>query len=138
MAGWEATLTSAAVRLNPVPTSAREARHFVTDTLSSWRRDDLSEMACLLVSELVTNSILHARSPIALELNLSAERLHIEVCDDSTAMPARLEVEETTLTGRGLTLVEVCAETWGVLPRDGGKAVWFDLIADADADAEVA
>lgn len=130
MAGREATVTRAAVRLDPVPTSAREARHFVNNTLSSWQQDQLAEMACLLVSELVTNSILHARSPIALELHLSPGRLHVEVLDESSALPSRLEVDDTTLTGRGLTLVEVCAETWGVLTRDVGKAVWFDLLAD--------
>ena len=85
----------------------------------------------LLVSELVTNAILHARSPIDLALRLSLRTLRVEVRDGSRVAPEQLEPDDGTLAGRGLTLVDFCAERWGVEPTEEGKAVWFELSATA-------
>ena len=83
----------------------------------------------LLVSELVSNVVLHARTPCQLVFSASPERLRIEVRDGSSALPARSStVDPMALSGRGMVLVDTLSTAHGSEPLPGGgKLVWFEL-----------
>ncbi|HWE55320.1 MAG TPA: ATP-binding protein [Acidimicrobiales bacterium] len=126
-----------------------QARGFASEALQQWDLVDLAADVQLVLSELVTNAVLHARTPIDITLRRTDEGLRIEVADGSTAgvvphallsaapttgllaADADFEVVEELLnvestTGRGLQLVESLSLAWGRGPRDGaeGKVVW--------------
>lgn len=108
--------------------SAGAARRFVASKLAAWSCDSLTDSALLLVSELVTNAVLHGRSALDLVLRLSGDRLRIEVHDTSDARPVRKQYSLEAGTGRGLMLVEQMSQEWGVVPTPGkGKVVWCEL-----------
>lgn len=85
------------------------------------------DVASLLVSELVANAVLHARTPIAVVIGRRGGRLRIEVQDGVSRAPARKHYSSLATTGRGLMLVERMAADWGVRPTTTGKGVWFEL-----------
>jgi anti-sigma regulatory factor (Ser/Thr protein kinase) len=117
----------ATIRLSPHPTSARAAREFVARTLLGWGRPDQTEAAVLLTSELVTNAIIHARTEVAVTMQLAGEALRVVVLDESIEQPSRRSGTDEIGGGRGLRLVEALAASWGVSPEGQGKAVWFEL-----------
>ena len=92
---------------------------------------DRLDEALLLVSELVTNAILHARSAVQLTMIVLDGAVRFEVRDTGAALPAVRPPSETSLNGRGLSLLDAVADRWGVeqrTPRRGpGKVVWFEL-----------
>ena len=122
--------------LSRSPRSAAEARGFVTSTLQDWELDGLADMAALLVSELVTNALLHARSSLVVQIMSGPAAVKVSVGDGSAALPqprrdpdqeraqAAIELAEG---GRGLVLVEAIADRWGVESQQAGKRVWFEL-----------
>jgi DNA-binding NarL/FixJ family response regulator len=118
---------TARARLDAQPESAASARRFVDETLRRWRCDELFDEVALLTSELVTNAILHAHSEIELSVSMTPDVIRIDVADHSASMPARRTVAEDDTSGRGLSLVEALATSWGVDERPGGKSVWFEL-----------
>jgi anti-sigma regulatory factor (Ser/Thr protein kinase) len=120
------------MHLSPAPASAGEARRFVRDTLRSWGRESLADIVSLLTSELVTNAVLHARTPIVLALEGRRSALRVEVRDDAgNETPVRRQASVDATYGRGLALVDAMASDWGVrdIPDHGGKAVWFEVRA---------
>lgn len=121
--------TQSNVSLRPVPTSAGLARHFVASTLIHWGLEDLVDVASLLVSELVTNTILHARCDLEVSITAGNQRIRVSVRDSSPLVPELRTASLTATTGRGLALVEACASCWGVDVDASGKCVWFDLAA---------
>lgn len=125
----------AQIRLAPAPTSARQARRFVCDTLAEWGDEKFVDAAALLVSELVTNAVLHAGS--AVDVVVGREGMHaslrVEV-HDSSARPVRMgSFDLDAVDGRGLALVEAMSDRWGVDSHDAGKRVWFELERRMDA-----
>jgi anti-sigma regulatory factor (Ser/Thr protein kinase) len=136
----------------PVPAAAAAARRFVRDTLSSWelagehagpgeraewaQRDALVDDAVLLTSELVTNAVLHAGTPVQVTCrllgDLSDGAVEIAVLDrrPTQLRPDRphtaAEAAERT-NGRGLQLPSELATAWGVTYARAAKAVWFRL-----------
>jgi len=92
---------------------------------------DLLDDVLLLTSELVTNAVRHGVPPILVAIECDDTSLHVRVRDGSPALPARREVGLESEGGRGMTLVELLTNTWGVEPvadDDGvGKEVWFEL-----------
>jgi anti-sigma regulatory factor (Ser/Thr protein kinase) len=121
--------TEVRVALRPVPASAGTARRFVVATLRDWDLEELVDTAALLVSELVTNAILHARSDVTVAVRALDDRVRVEVVDEADGVPLLRHATDTATTGRGLALVDACAWSWGVEPHPPGKAVWFDLEA---------
>jgi anti-sigma regulatory factor (Ser/Thr protein kinase) len=122
---------NAVFRLEPVPESAGRARRAARTMLTDWRLGHLVEDVDLVVSELVTNALLHggegpagAAAPIRLELDLSGGRLTCRVVDPSPLPPLPEEAAETAESGRGLILVEALAAAWGWQELPDGKAVW--------------
>jgi anti-sigma regulatory factor (Ser/Thr protein kinase) len=108
-------------------TSATSARHFVVATLEPLVREDVLAVAALLTTELATNSVLHARTAIDVQVEVSRDHLRVEVCDTHPGRPRRLHVDRFGTFGRGLALVERLSDGWGVSPRSAGKGVWFCL-----------
>jgi anti-sigma regulatory factor (Ser/Thr protein kinase) len=92
---------------------------------------ELREAAALLVSELVTNAVLHCRSDISLHMATSPRAVRVGVHDRGAAMPVRAgePVETTQVGGRGLIIVDALAANWGVTAsrEPPGKCVWFEL-----------
>jgi anti-sigma regulatory factor (Ser/Thr protein kinase) len=118
----------ASMRVPGDRSGAAQARHFVRDTLGEWGIDgDVLDDCQLLVSELVTNSILHARSEALVSLERSPESLRVSVCDASSAPPEPRVCGPDDVAGRGLLLVERLARRWGVVADGGGKCVWFEV-----------
>lgn len=111
--------------------SVTRARHFLTQHLDVWGLPHLSESAELVVSELVTNAVDHARSPRGHLIGTRFERLEsggvrIEVHDASERKPELREASADAEFGRGLALVDALTSgRWGVSGREGpGKMVW--------------
>lgn len=114
--------------LPAVSSSVPDARRFVRTTLRSWEREDLADAAALVVSELATNAVLHARTPFTVRLLLDgAGRLRLEVTDASQRRPDRRGHSPQASTGRGLAIVAELAAAWGVDVAEGGKTVWAEL-----------
>jgi anti-sigma regulatory factor (Ser/Thr protein kinase) len=109
------------------PESAGDARRFVAETLRDWGLPGLVEPATLLVSELVTNALLHARSEIDVTLVVDHDELRVEVHDASRAVPRARRYSPEAATGRGLHMLDCVATDWGVRATASGKAMWFTI-----------
>ncbi|NHC16369.1 ATP-binding protein [Motilibacter deserti] len=130
MAGSERVLAQRAVAFAPEPASVRRARSAVSETLRAAGMDeDTVDTAALLVSELVTNAVVHARSEVGVTVTVAGPSVLVEVADHSPHLPVQRSYEdESATTGRGLGLVEVLATDSGVRQVEGhGKVVWFTL-----------
>ena len=126
----EQLLTEASQRFEQDPQSARAARRFVSQALTGWDNDegDLTDTVTLLVSELVTNAVLHAGSDVEVMVRLTATAARIEVTDASGESIAPRDATTEEASGRGLALVGGLAQRWGVRPAPGGgKTGWFEV-----------
>jgi anti-sigma regulatory factor (Ser/Thr protein kinase) len=82
----------------------------------------------LLISEVVTNAVVHARSPVEVVLSNPDSSLSVEVSDESDVLPLLVEpAPDSDDHGRGLPLVRDLSDRWGVVENDAGKTVWFNL-----------
>ncbi len=117
----------ASITLPADPMSARRARKFVAEALSSEQTEQWEMAAKLLVTELVTNAILHARTQVTVTVSLEDGRLRLAVRDGSRRPPATRTYDLQAATGRGMALVERLSTAWGVDVHDDGKTVWVVL-----------
>jgi PAS domain S-box-containing protein len=122
-----APLASAQTALRPEPRQVAAGRRFTRDTLAAWQHPELADTACLLVSEILTNAVHHARQAIGLRLHHTAREVIAEITDDNAQLPRRILPAPADESGRGLTLVEALAGTWGAQLSSTGKTVWFTL-----------
>jgi len=102
------------------------ARHFVACVLESWgvELEDLP----LLVSELATNAVLHARSDFEVTVIRYHRRVRVEVFDQNTRLPSFAVAPTDAYSGRGLMLLRGLATAWGVESHsDIGKTIWFEV-----------
>jgi anti-sigma regulatory factor (Ser/Thr protein kinase)/PAS domain-containing protein len=112
-----------------LPDAVMHARRFTARTLRSWQLTDLADGVLLVVSELVTNALVHTHGAIRLDLTLAADRLRIAVADSSPRAPAKPVVADWEATGgRGILLVEAMSAAWGSVPVSGGKQVWSEIV----------
>ncbi len=107
--------------------SATAARRFVVDELERWGAADVADEAAVLVSELVSNAVHHARTPATVQVQYGDSVVRVEVKDDSAEMPYRPEHSLEAVDGRGLRIVQAIADHWGVQAVGAGKCVWFEL-----------
>jgi anti-sigma regulatory factor (Ser/Thr protein kinase) len=115
--------------LPPDVPAVRLARQATRDTLAAWHLGHLEEPAVLLVSELVTNAVRHARDTgaIGLELASRGNWLRLEVQDGDPhwrEMDSRADWGES---GYGFLVVDALADRWGLRRICAGKAVWAEL-----------
>lgn len=122
----------ARLSLAPQVASAGLARRWLAEQLSG-SKIDLAETALLLTSEIVTNAVLHARTPIDVAVQIAPGRVRVEVADRSPVLPVTKHYDRSAETGRGLVLLEALASDWGVEAAPGGKVVWFD-VSDVHVD----
>lgn len=112
------------------PTSAGDARRFVTGVLHSWR---LSAIASgdveLLTSELVGNAVRHASGPLTVIVRYDGTSVRVEVGDGSPALPREQRPGPEATGGRGVQIVADVAADWGVVETVDGKRVWFEIPA---------
>jgi len=125
----EQLLGEASQRFEQDAQTPRAARRFVTQALTGYDDEgDLTDTVTLLVSELVTNAVLHAGSDVEVMVRLTATAARIEVTDDSAEAIAPRDATSDEDSGRGLALVGSLAQRWGVRPTPaGGKTVWFEV-----------
>jgi anti-sigma regulatory factor (Ser/Thr protein kinase) len=137
------------IRLAADPVSVPGARRFVTDGLRSWDLSTLADDAELCVSELAGNAALHSASTfMVVTLQRSPAAVRVTVEDDgatpAAAVQPRLgfpgphdqiaaeDVDDEATTGRGLAIVSILADDWGVEETEQGKRVWAVLTEDAE------
>jgi PAS domain S-box-containing protein len=99
----------------------------IRESLLQSGREDLVETAELLVSEIVTNALVHAGTTIEVSFTLRDGGLRVEVTDGSPHAPVRRGYGPNAGTGRGLMLLEEMVDDWGVITAQQGKTVWFQL-----------
>ncbi len=104
----------------------RTARRMTAETLRKLP-DALLADAEIVVTELVTNAVLHGAPPIVLRVSGRRERVRIEVVDCGRNVPLRLHRGVDGMTGRGIAVVEALSNTWGVEPSGTGKVVFAEL-----------
>lgn len=121
----------ASLELEPELSSVRRARHWVTESLPA-HDPDLVDTVVLLTSELVTNALLYAPGPIRVAIESHDGTVRVWVSDTSPVEPLPKTYDREALTGRGLDLLTVLADTWGVDPEQPGKSVWFRIGPSGD------
>ena len=114
--------------------SVRLARHAAHVVLSAWQLDYMKETAVLIVSELVTNAVRHARETDLVEVDLHVTRscLRIEIQDSDRHWPQPRIPDGFEESGFGFVLVDALAAKWGVRETTTGKAVWAELDIQRD------
>jgi len=108
------------------------ARGYLRNQLDGWDGPQVVEDAALLVSELVTNAILHGHAnPATVSLAKTDHVLRVEVADPTDQWPpsSSLKTDLSVPGGHGLGIVDVIADRWGIVSNDHGKTVWFELHA---------
>ncbi|MPY61661.1 SpoIIE family protein phosphatase [Streptomyces spongiae] len=112
-----------------LPDAVMHGRRFAARTLRSWSIGDEADAVLLIVSELVTNALVHTQGAVRLDLTHAGDRVRIAVTDSSPRAPAKPVVVDWESTGgRGLFLVEAMSASWGSVPVGGGKQVWSEIV----------
>ncbi|WP_411081541.1 SpoIIE family protein phosphatase [Streptomyces sp. cmx-18-6] len=112
------------------------ARQLVRELLHDWKDPEQVDSAVLMVSEMATNVLVHTDGDALTVAEVSGERgerrLRVEVADASDELPHKRRPGEMASSGRGLVLMEMLADAWGVDPRGEGKSIWFELYESAE------
>ncbi|MFD5408816.1 SpoIIE family protein phosphatase [Streptomyces nojiriensis] len=115
-------------------------RQQIRELLHDWSDPDQVDSAVLMVSEMVTNVLTHTDGDALLVAEavgeLGARRLRVEVADGSDELPHKRQPGELSSSGRGVLLMEMLADAWGVDPRGEGKSIWFELHEQSKSDAD--
>ncbi|MEU6654816.1 SpoIIE family protein phosphatase [Streptomyces sp. NPDC046900] len=126
------------------PERIASARHQLRELLHDWSSEDQVDSAVLLVSEVLTNVLVHTDTDALLVAEVfqdgdgldggSGRRVRVEVTDASDDLPHKRRPGELASSGRGLVLVGLLADAWGVDPRGEGKSIWFELHEEPTKD----
>ncbi len=101
------------------------ARDFLRGSTCVEHHSEVVDDAVLLVSELVTNSVLHGGPPVVVAVDCDEATLQVRVRDGSPTLPAPRDAASGDENGRGLALVAEMSADWGVDTEEDGKHVWF-------------
>lgn len=117
------------IQLPPVASSVATARRWAGAFVAPVAGASTAETASLLVSELVSNVVLHARTPCEISVERDDPLVRFAVRDFSERLPQPAAPSESlAMSGRGLLLVEQLSDAHGVDRHpEGGKSVWFEL-----------
>ncbi|MFG1668335.1 SpoIIE family protein phosphatase [Streptomyces sp. Y7] len=111
-----------------LPDAVMHARRFTARTLRRWHVQAAADAVLLVVSELVTNALVHTQGSVRLDLVLRGNRVRVSVSDSSPRAPAKPVIVDWESTGgRGLLLVEAVSDASGTVPVAGGKQVWSEI-----------
>ncbi|WP_411149643.1 SpoIIE family protein phosphatase [Streptomyces sp. A30] len=117
------------------PERVAVARQQLRELLHDWASADQVDSAVLLLSETLTNVLVHTDADALLLAEVRGDpgerRMRIEVTDTSDDLPHKRRPGELASSGRGLVLIELLADVWGVDPRGEGKSIWFELCESA-------
>ncbi|MDQ1047108.1 SpoIIE family protein phosphatase [Streptomyces sp. V4I2] len=123
------------------PERVAVARQQLRELLHDWASADQVDSAVLLLSETLTNVLVHTDADALLLAEVRGDpgerRMRVEVTDTSDDLPHKRRPGELASSGRGLVLIELLADVWGVDPRGEGKSIWFELweaTGEASAD----
>jgi anti-sigma regulatory factor (Ser/Thr protein kinase) len=125
-------MTLIAELLSAEPSSARAARRIVREVAGDLLPEEEVENLLLCTSEVVTNALEHGAPPIELLVADAGGCVRVEVRDGSPLRPRfGHQPGPTEVRGRGMLIVDHCADRWGVDDvgpgADAGKAVWFEF-----------
>ncbi|MHB9857481.1 SpoIIE family protein phosphatase [Streptomyces sp. YIM S03343] len=112
------------------PEALGEARHMIRAAVWAWGAQDRADEVELVADELITNALMHTEGAAVVTLRMLGgpdRRLRVEVEDSSSALPRPREAGESGVSGRGLLLVDLLTDVWGVEARGGGKCVWCEF-----------
>ncbi|MEU0162467.1 ATP-binding protein [Streptomyces sp. NPDC006261] len=125
------------LEVGPDPAEVGRARRWARSRLvGSGIGDDepLAETLILLISELVTNAVVHTGCPAVLRMLFGggggageAGTVRVEVADTSDCPPRPRHAEGDDTNGRGLELVDGLADRWGWQPEGAGKQIWCEV-----------
>ena len=105
---------------------ARAWLHTIADATAL--PDALVGDATLVLSELVTNAVIHAATDVHVSVELrDGDQIHLEVGDDGRALPHVVPVEPEHIGGAGMRIVDQLVSAWGVRRVGDCKIVWADL-----------
>ena len=111
--------------LEAEPMSAARARDFVRLHLVTHQLPHLVEDVRLVVSELATNAVAHAQTPFVVSLSMANGSVLLAIEDQSSAVPIRSAPDVTDMSGRGLMIVELISQEWGIrTDARARKSVW--------------
>jgi hypothetical protein len=117
--------------LSPAPEAPAKSRQFTHDTCTRWGVGRVAGLAELVASELVTNAVVHARTPMTVTLRLTDNCLHVAVRDGDPRPMRRPNPGGAggpgDEHGRGLLLLDAMADSWGCNPTADGKVVWASI-----------
>ena len=103
------------------------ARRWIMQRCHKWDCDALADPAGLMITELVTNVFLHARTDCLIHAAFDPPTLAVSVSDEDGQEFSPPSPSNTAEEGRGLAIVAGLADTWGIQHGDGAKSVWFRL-----------
>ncbi|MEV6835340.1 ATP-binding protein [Streptomyces sp. NPDC051133] len=126
------------LEIRPDPAEVGRARRWARSRLPGLgieADEPLAETLILLVSELVTNAVVHTACPAVLRLSVPVPQteatpsttLRLEVADTSSRAPVPRCAAGDATGGRGLALVDCLADRWGWSREDAGKSIWCEL-----------
>jgi hypothetical protein len=115
----------------PPPSAVRFAREQLTRVLAEWElTGEAGEPTLLVVTELLSNAIDHARAPIQLAVSRAGESVRVELRDSVTEPPRLQPHDPWAKRGRGLQVVEALSLRWGWTDEPAGKTVWADVVTE--------
>ena len=109
------------------PSAVPVVRAWAVRTARTWGDEECADAVALVISELVTNALLHGSPAVRVSLRHAGRVLFVEVFDGGHVPPARRVAGEDEENGRGLLLVDAMASRWGYRTTDDGKAVWVEI-----------
>jgi anti-sigma regulatory factor (Ser/Thr protein kinase) len=109
--------------------SVSRARHLAHDALGAVPRE-IRDSVELLISELATNCVRHTSSDFVVSIDVSGDRIRVDVTDRGSGQPQVKSPPPSSPSGRGLRIVDLLADRWGVYAddRSGAKTVWFEIL----------
>ncbi|MER5731588.1 ATP-binding protein [Streptomyces sp. NPDC002138] len=118
------------LEVGPDPAEVGRARRWARSRLAGCgvgEDEPLAEVLVLLISELVTNAVVHTGCPAVLRMLFGGPGVRVEVADASDRPPAPRHAEGDDTNGRGLELVDGLADRWGWQREGAGKRIWCEI-----------
>lgn len=113
------------------PEALSTARHMIRAAVGAWGARDRADEIELAADELITNALVHTGNGAVVNVRVlsgAERRLRVEVEDLSSTLPHRRDAGESGVSGRGLLLVDLLSDAWGVESRGSGKCVWCEFV----------